>query len=288
MLKLWFRLFVLFWALIILWSSGPISAQDDYGWQVFTPENVAEYRPLTTIPRDSFLIQYQPEYFAFSPDGTQIAAAATDATVNVWDVETSVVRHVLDHDSISVSWRPDGAWIGTGGSEWTARIWDADTGQLRYDLGEGGGWYIGWSADSTRFVTNSGKIFNTETGELVSEIGFNWGVPYEVEWSPDGTMIASASGWEGNETQLWSATGEHLDTFWTYHSISWSPDSARLASFGQVRDVTTGLPETIIPEMYGEIAWHPGGYVFSGVGEARLNGIESSVWTRPSSHHPRA
>jgi hypothetical protein len=28
-------------------------------------------------------------------------------------------------------------------------------------------------------------------------------------------------------------------------------------------------------------------YVFSGVGAYHLNGIESSVWTRSSSHHPR-
>lgn len=46
-----------------------------------SPGVIPEYRPLTTIKRDSFLIQYQPEYFAFSPNGTQIAAAATDVMI---------------------------------------------------------------------------------------------------------------------------------------------------------------------------------------------------------------
>jgi WD40 repeat protein len=44
-------------------------------WGAPTQTNVLEYRPLTTITREPFLVQIGSEYFAFSPDGTCIAAA---------------------------------------------------------------------------------------------------------------------------------------------------------------------------------------------------------------------
>ncbi len=263
-------------------------------WSVPQQNNESEYRPLTTIAREPFLIQYSPEYFAFSPDGTQIAAAATDATVNVWDVATGTIIHTLDHASssipwnpLSISWSPDGTTITTGNNDWALRVWDAATGELKYELGDRAGWYVGWSLDSTRFVTNGMKIFDAAKGELVMELGYNWGVPYETEWSPDGTMIATASGWEGDDTQLWTATGEHLDSFQTGYSIAWSPDSTRLASIGQIRDVATGLPVVIIPAMGGEIGWHPDGEWIASTGEEAVflwdatAGDQLAMWDLP-------
>jgi WD40 repeat protein len=263
-------------------------------WGVPQPNNVPEYRPLTTIPREPFLVQIGPEYFAFSPDGTQIAAAATRDAVNVWDVATGSVIYTLDHprstttwSAIPVSWSPDGTTITTGNTDWTLRFWDAATGQLRSESDDAIGWHVGWSPDSTRFVTNGMIIFDAATSELVMELGYNWGVPYETEWSPDGTMIATASGWEGDDTQLWTATGEHLDSFQTGHSIAWSPDSTRLASIGQIRDVATGLPVVIFPAMGGEIGWHPDGEWIANTGEEAVflwdatTGDQLAKWDLP-------
>jgi WD40 repeat protein len=222
------------------------------------------YRPLYVIEREPFVVQFQPEYFAFSPDGSLIAATATETTVNVWDIDTGKVIYEWEHErdwtAVSVSWSPDGTLISTGGNG-VLRMWDATTGLLRYAIGETGneysGTYVGWSPDSTRFVTNLTDIRDAQTGELLLDVNFNWAPVDEAHWSPDGTLIASATGWEGIETHVWTVYGEHVNVFWTNHSISWSPDSMRVASFGQVRNVYTGNPVTIIPDMYGEIRWHP-------------------------------
>jgi dipeptidyl aminopeptidase/acylaminoacyl peptidase len=112
------------------------------------------------------------------------------------------------------------------------------------------------------------KIFDSQRGELVLELGSNWGIPYEAHWSPDGTMIATSSDWEGNYLNIWSVEGERLDTFWAGSSAAWSPDSTRIASTGQIRDIRTGLPVTIIKGMDNEIAWHPNGNWIASTGDA--------------------
>lgn len=83
-------------------------------------------------------------------------------------------------------------------------------------------------------------------------------------------LLATSSGWEGAHLNIWSIEGERLDTYWAGTSAAWSPNSSRLASRGQVRDMTTGLPLVIIPEMYDQITWHPNGVWLASVADDQV------------------
>jgi WD40 repeat protein len=254
-----------FLSLLLLVMILPAKANNEYQ----SSENSAPYfQEVDRIERDLLLRGNFSEYFAFSPDGQRIAAAATETTINVWDVETGEVVHTLEHTSTSVSWSPDGALVAAGSDEGILRLWNVQSGILWFELEGYSGRHITWSPDSTQFVTNAMKIFDSQTGELILQLGSNWGIPYEAHWSPDGTMIATTSGWEGQYLNIWSITGERLDTYWAGVSAAWSPDSTRLASTAQIRDVATGLPTTIIRELAYEIAWHPGGEWIASTGNA--------------------
>lgn len=220
------------------------------------PPNSQEIR---RIRRTVSILSNFNEHFAFSPDGTRIAAAGSETTVNVWHVDTGDIIYTLAHAGTSVSWSPDGRWIAAGTFRGPFRVWDAATGALAFELDSDSGRHSSWAPDSRRFVTNAMNIHDGTTGAIITELGLNWNIPYEAHWSPDGTMIATTGNWGRDYMHLWSSDGERLDTFWAGTSAAWSPDSTRLASAYQVRDVATGLPVMVIPEMVGVIAWHPDG-----------------------------
>ena len=69
---------------------------------------------------------------AFSPEGKWIATAGGDSTVHVWNVATSEVIAVLQHDDkiIGVSLSADGRWLASTGrqpKDVTIRVWDCST-----------------------------------------------------------------------------------------------------------------------------------------------------------------
>jgi WD40 repeat protein len=107
---------------------------------------------------------------AFSADGRQVAAALWDGAVMVWDLQSKKTRHRFSHGdrAMCVAFHPNGRQLVSGSCDNTARVWDLDTGQ--------------------------------EVEALHGHIGYVSAVAY----SPDGKLLATASGnrYEG-EVQLW-------------------------------------------------------------------------------------
>jgi WD40 repeat protein len=62
----------------------------------------------------------------FSPDGSGIATASSDATARLWDTSTGrCLRTLSGHDGAvsAVAFRPDGRQLATASADKTARLW---------------------------------------------------------------------------------------------------------------------------------------------------------------------
>lgn len=245
---------LLFITLLWLILPGLASAQD----------SVPHLESLQVLTRhDPLWTTTLREYFSFSPDGELFTAASEANTAAIWSVETGEILLTLTGHAAPIrvtAWSPDGRWIATNSADGTTRIWDASTGKnLQIIKGYSG---IAWSPDSQSLAVIDGialHIWAVETQTETAVSDDTWGSVYQVAWSPDGSRIATAGGWTNDYLHIWSTTGERLDTFWADGSASWSPDGSLIASEGQIRSLETGLPTIVIPEMTGEIAWHPSG-----------------------------
>lgn len=142
---------------------------------------------------------------AVSPDGQMVASASLDGTAKLWRVKdgallATLAQHPADVRAVafnpSVAALPNGQGaVATGGSGQTVKLWTLD-----------------------------GKLLRTLQGHQ--------GMVYEVKFSPDGQLIASASAdktiklWKLDGTLLRTLSG-HTDTI---RGIDFSPDGKLLAS----------------------------------------------------------
>ena len=179
--------------------------------------DVATERRIATLPGG------QPTSVAFSPDGKTLAVGTWDGTIELWEVETRQRIATLEghtHGSTSVSFSSDGTLLASGSWDGMVKLWDVATRQRIATLGH---------------------------GAKVSAVSF----------SPDGTLLASASGSQDGTVILWDvATRDqiatlkgHTDGWNTYGatSVSFSaPDGAFLATGG--RDGTVILWDVLTRE----------------------------------------
>jgi WD40 repeat protein len=197
---------------------------------------------------------------AWSPDGTRIASASDDKTVQVWNAATG--GHVYPYRGHSsqvntVAWH--GARIASGNND--VQLWDAATGSHPfiypgYARGVGVNpvavYAVAWSPDGTQIVSGGYdkivQVWNAADGTRLLDYKGHTAYVFAVAWSPDGTYIAS--GGHDKTVQVWNATtGQPIFTYYDHSSgvsaLAWSPDSERIASGAydntvRVWEATTG------------------------------------------------
>ena len=178
---------------------------------------------------------------AWTPDGSRIASASADKTVQVWNVSTGTTDATYNHDSYvkSVEWSPDGKYLASAGRDKTVEIQDGTTGAIVFAYHRYYKWIdtVAWSPDGSRLasasVDKSARVWDAITGQHVLIYKGHTDEVNAVAWSPDGTRIASAS--SDKTVQIWDATnGSHILTY-TLHTdqvkaVAWSLDGSRIIS----------------------------------------------------------
>ncbi|HEY9803872.1 MAG TPA: hypothetical protein V6D25_26250, partial [Leptolyngbyaceae cyanobacterium] len=173
----------------------------------------------------------------FSPDGSLIASASADNTIDIWRKDGSLVNTLSQHNNVvnSVSFSPDSLLIASASQDKTVKLWHRD-------------------------------------GQLITTLpGHNDGVNI-VSFSPDGQLLASAS--SDNTIKLWTREGKLRITL-SGHSdavlgIAWSADGLTLASVGADKTVKLWSREgKLVKSWRGHddailgVAWSPNGEIIA-------------------------
>ena len=178
--------------------------------------------------------------FALSPNGRQFAAASTNHTVDLWDVDSDASQpvHVLrghTHQIWHLAYSPDGRQLATN-SEDSIRIWDPATGHQLFALASDQRSTLAYSSDARRLLSigenGSYHLWNPMTGKLIATFGSGHYSQRHLGacFSPDGKSVAAA---EGKEVRLYDAVrGRRLASFgpheWDVEQIYFSPDAKRI------------------------------------------------------------
>ncbi|WP_126603220.1 WD40 repeat domain-containing protein [Dictyobacter aurantiacus] len=191
---------------------------------------------------------------AWSPDGTRIALAGSDAdgaTIHVCDALAGrLLLAYRQHVASRLAWSPDSRQIISsidsiigGVFTRTTRIWDSVTGRDAVVLNNSAN-ALSWSPDGSLIACGDAEVItlrDARTGTATTSYKTNGDrAPIlGVAWSPDGRFIACVGGSpqfpdpkgfvqirEQVTGQITSFHGHKV----TVAALAWSPDSSRLAS----------------------------------------------------------
>ena len=195
----------------------------------------------------------------FLPDGHMLAAAASENTLQLWDVSSASEPITLSGHTgrvTSAAFSADGKAIASGSEDNVIKLWDVASGQeLRTlsghtgDLHNYGVAYIAFSPDGSMLATVSAAFSNSTSnflyyldlwdvasGKQVRTWSEYW--IWGAAFSPDSTMLAWATGkvyWTDNNVIVSDVTsGRELRTLSGHtaqvNGVAFSPDGKTLAS----------------------------------------------------------
>ncbi len=179
----------------------------------------------------------------FSPDGTLVAGASDDMTIQLWSVSSGkLVRTFKGHTGAvkSVAFSPNGSSLLTGSADKTLILWEMATGKpIRTFTGHDdtvesvvfsldGKYALSASADKTA------KLWDVSSGDLVRTFeGSHTGTIYRAIFSSDGRSIVTVSA--DKTVVIWNVeSGKALKTLnghsGAIRTVAFSPDGASLVT----------------------------------------------------------
>jgi WD40 repeat protein/DNA-binding SARP family transcriptional activator len=178
---------------------------------------------------------------AFSPDGSMLATTGDDGALRVWDPSTG--RQVAEVEGDGQVWgpafHPDGARVAAAwADEGTVRVLDVLEDRTVVEFAAPAVIDTAFSPDGRQIgisVTDDPRVFivDAEDGRLQMELaGHDWPVN-DVDWSPDGRWISTASG--DLTTRVWNAADGTPRSTLSGHTgmvinADWNPDSQSLVT----------------------------------------------------------
>lgn len=223
----------------------------------------------------------------WNSEGTKVAIVYAPGEVIVVNLETQAIVFATSaiRTVASIEWNPiHSDYLAIGGnnenSQGSVAIVDTLSDNVIHVLD--GGQSVGsiaWKPDGNEIAAASNvigpprtsrneiRVWNSSTGDLVTQAMYSLEPITSIAWSPDGTRIVGAT--TSSVLFVWDVTtGEtirelngHSDVVL---SVAWSPDGSRIASTGstldntlRIWDATTGSNIATYPSRFGTVLWSP-------------------------------
>jgi WD40 repeat protein len=179
---------------------------------------------------------------AFSADGKSLFGGGSQGHIRRWDVRTGEILQTFDTGMENVrdlAPSPDGRYLASTGFDLPSFVlWDLKNGTAVFELDDGPVDDVAYSPTGR----HAAYAFRNPSGARVVNVAqrsveafLDTGITWSVEFSPDGTQLATA----GNSSiiQLWDVETWRLEREFEGHngrirSLAFTPDGERLASRG--------------------------------------------------------